>query len=177
MNVKVVLLSLVVVALALSGCGPKEWTEFSSGPGNFSVLLPGTPEEQTQSVDTPAGSIDIHMFLLDQGSSAFMVGYSDYPESLIAQADPMLLLDGARDGAVGNVGGTMRSERELTLNSNPGREIKFDVPDSSDLPGGGYAVARLYLVQNRLYQVIGMAKKDVSEEEIIKFLDSFTLAQ
>ncbi len=177
MKTKILFLSLVVLALALSSCGggAKEWSEFSSTEGGFSVSLPGKPTEQKQTQDTAAGPLDIFMYLYEDRSDVYMVGYTNFPEDLISLSDPAALLDGGAEGAVTSMGAENTSKQEISLDGNTGREITFDVPDSK-LPGGGAGKARFYLVGNRLYQLIGLAKgKEASTDNLDKFLDSFKL--
>lgn len=85
--------------------------------------------------------------------------------------DREMLLDAARDGAVGNIQGRLVSERALSLGGHPGRELQVL---SSD---GRLALRmRIYLVNSRQYQVVAVAPKELrSTEDRDRFLDSFRL--
>jgi len=102
------------------------------------------------------------------------VGYSDYPEEMVKESDPEKILDGSRDGAVRNANGKLVLENKISLDGNPGRELVIDAKGK----GGQDATmkARVFLVKNRLYQVMVVAPKgQVSGAEIDDFLKSFKL--
>ncbi len=152
-----------------------EWQTFSSAEGGFTLLLPGNPQEQRQPVSTAAGSADAIMYITEVGGTAFGVGYSDFPGSA-AKADPQAVLKGARDGAVKNVNGTLVGEKPIELAGHPGLEIAVEMPAGAAVPGGAIYRAQLYLVGNRLYQVIYVAlKKGDDPDDYQKLFDSFQL--
>lgn len=160
-----------------SGAAPAvdEWQTFSSKEGNFTLLLPGQPKEQRQPVSTAGGQVDAIMYITEVGSTAFGAGYSDFPGNA-RQADPQAVLKGARDGAAKNVNGTVIEEKSIELAGYPGLEIAVEVPAGVAVPGGALYRARIYLIGNRLYQVIYVAlKKDYHPDEYQKLFDSFQL--
>lgn len=164
---------LIALALALAGCESSPWKDFHSKQGGFSVSMPGTPVEKRQAFHTQAGPVEAHFFTVeaDRGSLVYMVVYGDYPEALMAANDREMLLDAARDGAVGNIQGTLVSERTVSLGGHPGRELQVL---SSD---GRLALRmRIYLANNRQYQVVAVTPKETrSTEDRDRFLDSFRL--
>ncbi|HLF26060.1 MAG TPA: hypothetical protein VJG32_06980 [Anaerolineae bacterium] len=169
-----VLLFTSIVALMLSGCGgPAEWKEFSSSAGGFAVSFPGQPQEETQSVPTAAGDIEMHLFTLDQGNQGYVVGYFDLPESLLGLTDAATLLQGAMEGAFGNVGGSIESQRDVTLNGFTGLEAGGSFSYEGE---NGTMKARAYLVNERVFQVYAAGRTDTSgSADIDRFLDSFKL--
>lgn len=167
------LLSLVLVA-ACNTATPPTLEEFSSENGGFAISTPLTLEESVQSVDTAVGPIEIHTFTGENRNAAYVVAYSDYPAEMVSQVDPTMLLDGSRDGAVQNVNGTLVSEETLDLNGNPGRSLVIDA--TTDTGEDATVNARLYLVENRLYQVLVVVPKGKEEGvDIAGFLNSFSL--
>ena len=46
--------------------GEDRWREFSSAEGAFSVVLPGTPEEVTETLYSPFGAIEWHSFFVQR---------------------------------------------------------------------------------------------------------------
>lgn len=168
--------ALVLIVLLLTACGSKsEPTEFINEEGNFSVMSPFSLEESSQTVDTAAGPIEIHFFMADDGNSAFMVGYSDYPAEIVDINDPNDMLDGAAEGATANINGTLVSQNNITLDGYPGRELAlegtFDNFNAS-------AKARIYLVGNRLYQVLVISSEgNITTEDMDAFLQSFKLLE
>jgi hypothetical protein len=111
----------------------------------------------------------------DAGSKAYMVAFSDYPEAIIKQKDPEKMLSDGVKGAMRNIRGRKNYEKDITLAGYQGKEITFTVPSSGRLPSGGKGKARMFLVENRLYQVLALGLKSISEAEFDKFLDSFEL--
>ncbi|MCU0531245.1 MAG: hypothetical protein MUE76_04035 [Syntrophales bacterium] len=164
---------LLGMMLALAGCESSPWKDFHSKEGGFSVSMPGTPVEKRQAYHTQAGPVEAHFFTVeaDRGSLVYMVVYGDYPEALMAADDREMLLDAARDGAVGNIQGTLLGERSVSMGGHPGRELQVL---SSD---GRLALRmRIYLVKSRQYQVVAVMPKEArSTEDRDRFLDSFRL--
>ena len=164
---------LLVSLLVLAGCEATTWKEFESKDGGFSVSMPGPPAERRQTFNTQVGSVEARFFTVeaDRGSSVYMIVYGDYPEDLMASHDKNILLDAARDGAVGNIQGTLLSERAIAIGNHPGRELQVL---SSD---GKLALQiRLYLAGNRQYQVVMVSPKSSSSTaDRDRFFDSFKL--
>lgn len=166
---------LVACAVLLLACGATtDWKDFSSDKGLFTISMPSTPKQSTQSVDTAAGKVDITMFTAQIGAAAYLVSYSDYPEEVMAQADPLKVLDGAMNGSVTNFSGTVIESKDISINDNPGKE--FTANGKVNNPGDGSLRGRIYLVKNRLYQVIVIGLKDkMATADINKYLQSFKL--
>ena len=89
---------------------------------------------------------------------------------------PSKVLEGARDGAMANVNGTVEKDFSVFLDSGlpkkkyPGRE--FDGSTTSGLK----LAARLFLVDDRLYQLISVSPKATfNAADFKKFADSFKL--
>jgi hypothetical protein len=161
---------LVLLLAACGGSGsPQPPVEFKSETGGFSITTPYALKETTQSVDTEAGKIEIHMFSAEQGQQAWMVGYSDYPPEIVEASDAEGLLGASRDGAVSNVNGELVSDAPVSLNEHPGREFTASAQGLS-------LRARIFLVENRLYQIMAVVPKgQENSEEVDRFLQSFQL--
>ena len=169
MNMKRSLLLLMLTLLA--ACGGGSWKEFNSAEGAFSILMPKNPSLETQMVNTPIGPIEIQFFSAELADTAYVVGYSDYPAAFVAQSNPVIMLDGARDGAVANVQGKLVSETVIFIGGYPGRELRIETLD-----GKFAAMSRIFLVNNRLYQVMVVMPADRTiTDEIRTYLDSFAL--
>jgi hypothetical protein len=160
----------VLLAL-LAGCQWLKWKEFTSPEGRFSVRMPGTPTDQAQKINSPVGTIELHVFVVEQSGAQYLVAYNDYPEAMVRSGDPEKVLDGARNGVVANVRGKLVSEVKITLQQFPGREVRVMIPDGAQI-----MQTRLYFVKNRLYQVgVVTPEADASSKDNLKFLDSFKL--
>jgi hypothetical protein len=166
----------MVAMVLISACSSNTKQELKSDSGKFSITAPGELKEELQSVDTDVGKIDIHMYTLEKSGRAYVVGYSDYPQEMINQTDPQKLLDGGRDGAMKNVSGKLIKEKKITLKENPGRELVLDGTSASGQEAT--IMARLFLVGNRLYQVMVVTPKGAdSSSETSDFLGSFKLLE
>jgi hypothetical protein len=166
-------LAVVLLIALLTGCQQVTWKEFSSSEGRFSVLMPGTPSEKTSKVNTEVGPVDMFSFRVTQEDSGYDVNYNDYPDAVVEASDAGSMLDGARDGIVSSLQGKLLTEFIISLDGYPGRDIRVEGPD------GEHTVrTRLYLVDNRLYQLtVVTPKEDSFSKDVAKFLDSFELLE
>lgn len=173
MKSKWLVLALSLSLVLLAGCQKFSWKDFSTPQGNFSVLMPGNPENHTQSQNTPFGPVTTYAFIYSNKDSAFAVSYTDYPESLMQGFDVQKGFDGARDAELAKSGGSLISESPISLNSFSGREVQMTTTEGD----GKHAIrTRMYLVKNRLYQVLVVLPKDeLFSKNAVKFMDSFKL--
>jgi hypothetical protein len=160
-----ILLATISFITSASGFRQSEsWTKFSSDEGRFSILLPGkvTSDSETNELFTT------HSVTAETDWATYLVAYVDYKAALSPNREQ--ILDGARDGLL--TISKLVSERKITLNGYPGRELKL----TSD---GGQALdlTRLFVVGNRIYKVSTVFapanKYDSAEAE--KFFSSFKL--
>jgi len=169
-------LVLLLVPLLLLSCSWFAWREYSSEDGSFSVLLPGTPDEQTETVTTELGDISLTILMAQPDESMiYFISYSDYPAAAVAASDPLSLLASARDSTVDSQGGSLTGQYRITLGEHPGLAFIADVKME-----GRDAVlrARNYIVGNRLYQVFAMAYRESdSVDEMNRFFQSFRLSE
>jgi hypothetical protein len=171
--------SLALVVLIFCACSAMQTKWETVSEGDMTVQMPGTPQKQTQSVDTPVGPVAFNTWTAQNGDEAFIVGYNDFPDGPATRnANPEDLLNRARDGALQNVNGKVKSEKPLTMNGHPGKEFSGEGTASE---GGKQQeatfTARVYWVPPRLYQVLYVSPKSSSgpSENGQKFLDSFQL--
>lgn len=162
----------VTTALLESG-----WIRFDSVKGRFSILLPGVPGEEVQTVDSAAGKLDMHIVILPT-STPFMVMHADYPYSIEDPSRVKLALDGGRDMAVKNIKGQVLEEKDITFDGHPGRYLKIKAAN-------GFIVrSNIIVVGNRAYTLAYITTNEGSdsasqvrlyEEIATKFLNSFKL--
>ncbi|NIS71741.1 MAG: hypothetical protein GTO12_23250 [Proteobacteria bacterium] len=168
------LVPIALLGIFLVGCHEPPRKEFSSSEGGFSIVMPGTPSEKTQTVNIPLGRIDVHFFSVNKGDEGvYTVAYSDYPKSYVQMIPAEALLDAARDGSVAGLGGKLLGEEIISLNEYPGRRI------NAELAGGtGRQKACIFLVGRRLYQVLWTGPKEKADlKSVGEFLDSFKLLE
>ena len=160
-----------------------DWITFTAPDGSFTVQLPEEPATQSQTVPTEAGDIEVAMYLVEGDDWMLMLSQNSFPASiadLVAAGDEAFiqgLLDNGRDGAVGNVSGTLQNEKQITVDGFPGREFTFIV-DSSASPTGDAitGIARVILVKDMLYQMITLSTADETDPALAQaFFDTFHL--
>lgn len=155
---------------------PTSWKEYSSAEGRFSILFPGTPKEEIQSIDVQGGQFKIHVHNL-KAFAEYGVIYADYS---IPVGDPNVanqVLDNGARGAAAEVNAELLSVSAISIDGHPGRLLR------ERLPNGNLLQAKMYLVGQRLYQIaVTMPKAEASsdmgkafERFADKFLDSFKL--
>jgi hypothetical protein len=159
----------ILVLLALvAGCSRKaQWQEFNSPAGHFAATFPGNPDEKTKAISTAEGPVEMHEFLATSGQRAFLVTYSDYvkAENEVPAAQRMA---GWRSGVISDR--KLLSERELTLDGVPGREMVMVTTE------GLRVTARGFFRGKRLYQALVAAPtSDLGPEDTEHFLASFKL--
>ncbi|HVS20705.1 MAG TPA: hypothetical protein VHD88_02590, partial [Pyrinomonadaceae bacterium] len=86
--------------------------------------------------------------------------------------------DKARDGMIDAVKGTSLSERSISLDGSPGRELRFSMKDSS---GAEYLMlARFYDIDRRVYVLQFITNKSSEtefESKANRYLDSFQVVK
>jgi len=154
------------------GRGEADWKEFTSKEGGFAVKLPGTPTEDRRTTRSPAGSFTGTVYVLEgkKGNEFYLAGFTDLPAAAVKAGTDAQRLDAARDEAIAHVRGKLVDERRIDLKGHPGREVTIEVDPKT------FIQVRLYLVKQRLYQVLVVGGKDVAgAKHTLRFLDSFRL--
>ncbi|MFB2936718.1 hypothetical protein ACE1B6_15810 [Aerosakkonemataceae cyanobacterium BLCC-F154] len=140
------------------------WNEFSSKQGGFAVSMPGTPKQETGT--NQDGSTE-HSFSLTSNNSAFLIHYSDIPKiEKLTKEEITKLLDNAPNDFAKGANATLVTAKNVSLDGYPGKEFEFILGEGINGKG------RVYLVNNRLYIVVGMTTQPGNVQ---KFLDSFRL--
>jgi hypothetical protein len=151
------------------------WQPLRQPAAKFVIDFPGTPKEKKQSQLTAVGNIDINFYQLEtnNGNMLYQIGWMDFPANIIASTpDKNVLLDGGVSGALSAVGGKKISENYMTLAGHPGRDVKLSVTS----PVKGEFIMRVYLVNNRVYQIIaGGTVGKISWNDVNRFVNSFKL--
>ncbi len=168
-----VLVSSAALAAEPTAAAPT-WSTVD-GP-TFTADMPGTASVKEGTEQTAAGPVKTTTWGVQTQGAFLAISIADYPPGMMANAVPSKVLEGARDGAMANVGGTVEKDIGLFLDSGipkkkyPGRE--FDGSTKSGLK----LAARLYLVDDRLYQLICVTPKaGFNAADFKKFADSFKL--
>lgn len=155
------------------------WVAFTAPDGSFSVRLPSEPEVQSQTAPTEAGDVEITIAMVESDDHAWVVSHNGFPEAVaevIASGDDATIqsiLDGGRDGAVSNIGGTLQDEERITVDGFPGREFTFKASASGQAITG---TARVILANGRMVQLLNLTTDAGADPAIVQaFFDSFQL--
>jgi hypothetical protein len=144
--------------------------EFIAPNKSFTIMLPKNVKEQKQTINTKLGPIDVISYTATAKHHDFTVAFSEYPASFIAGSNPQTILDGSRDGAVRNIQGQLLTETLFDIKGHPGRELKIEGPQKMILH------VRVYLVGNKLYQVMAISKPAFAyDKKIDEVFDSFKI--
>jgi hypothetical protein len=169
-----------VLAFALflaAGCGDPNWREIASPDGGFRIRMNGAPRVEERNVETPAGKITGHWYSVEGKDSVFGVGYADYPRQLLQLAPPRNMFSGVRDSWLKRIEG--RLDGNATDILLEGKWTGMEFAARGRLEGReAWMRGRLYLVDNRLYQIIVFGNKEtIPAPEINRFMGSFKVAQ
>ena len=164
---------VLMLLLAVSGLSFIAGTKaFKSKEGKFSIVFKQAPKESAEDVQTDVGNIKMYMFLLEEGTTkAYMVAYCDYPKEMVEASDPNTILQGAKEGVLGQFEAVVTSEDDKQFMGNTCKNFTAS--------GETYHTSyKMILVKNRLYQV-GILSLDgpVAEHDTKDFIGSFKLTK
>jgi hypothetical protein len=138
---------------------------FTPPAGDYSVVFPSEPTTNEQTVPLEDGSsLPITFYLTDSDRMELGTAAIVYPPGSV------LSLEGARDGAISNISGTLTSSDPIKLQGREGLQFTATVQD-----GKGTYLSRVYYDDVNLYQVIAVVLGEASfdDPEIVAFFDSF----
>ncbi len=166
------LLPAILMSFVLSvPAGAQEWRQYQPDGGGYRVEFPGQPVEDVREVPTNIGQVRMRTSSLTVGDKVFMTITSIYPNQ-VNMGDPQKNLDGARNGSVQNIKGTLRREERLDVNNMPARHLLIDMPQDN------LADTLLVLDGHQLLQAIYIGPRRTEEPpEARRFLSSFTLVR
>lgn len=150
---------------------PGKKSLYHSKDGRFKIYFQGKPKVASDIVETEVGDIEMVSILYEKSvTEAYMVAYSDYPSALIEATSSKDLLDGAKEGSSTNLGLTKYDlDKDIKIDGYPGVYFKGKV-------NGIHVEYKIYLVENRLYQVAILRDGSYSSSKNSKsFFNSFEL--
>jgi hypothetical protein len=157
----------VVLASAASPALAQTWTEFRPQGADYAIEMPGEWKLTTETINTPLGPLKANMAGVSLDQRAFMTMWIAYPEEAIRNRPVETMLDGARDGAVANVKGTLRNEARIIVSNLPAREIIIDAPNNL------VVIQRYFVLRNMLIQAVTAGMRGVeTQADTRRFLDS-----
>ncbi len=150
---------LALTAFVTTTFAQTEWKEFTFPDGNFRVVFPQSPQQQTRA------ERNLHQFSATASAESYGLEYADYSPG----TDWESTVNGERDSIVNGLGGSVVGEKRTSVEGYPGKWIRFVGQNTS----GELAI---YFVGFRLYSLHAFAPKGVPRpENFSKFLNSFRL--
>jgi hypothetical protein len=144
------------------------WKQYSPDKAGFSVLIPGTPIEMPIKAATPAGEMTLNTCVVQRSDGGnFTVIYHDLPAAPSPQ-EIQQIFDTAKVTVALTSGGKVTSEKTISLDGNPGRELEITVRDA-------VVKARVYIVKQHIYQMVSGPLGKVAASDVDKFFNSFKL--
>ena len=166
-------LVFTLLIITCVGCQKNSWETYTSNEGAFSVALPATPEETSEAVPSPAGDIIFHNTKLNQPMVLYEVSFADYPDTLFSIQSAEDIMEGLLYTYTVNGQVKPLKYSAIAMNGYSGREVEIFSPD-----GQLYIKARVYFVDERLYELTVITRKEHSRSvDIDQFLDSFQLIE
>jgi hypothetical protein len=148
------------------------WRPVNSPLGRFTAQFPGVPMVQApNTVQTALGPLDIQSYDVDlHAAGYFAVTYTDYPAAAISMSNPDSVLEGAKNGAVTNVHGTLLDAKTIAVQGYPGRDLKIFANNQT-------VFQRIVLARNRLYQLIVVmpGTRPTAPPEVLRFDQGFVI--
>ena len=169
---------MFAATVVLAACSPRyDWREVHDKDGAYAVTYPAKPTQDARDVKFASGPLPMRMQAARVDAALFAVGVVTLPsdDATLRQT----VLTELQQGLLANVheGGTA-----------PAQVMVRQAGDAPALPGLAvsaqgmasdkaerYVSARFVGRGNHVYQVVVMATKAPSREQVDQFLDSFTL--
>lgn len=169
MKARILMASLVAVALVACNAKPT-FKEFNAAKCGLTVQMPGEAKEESKSTEASGITLNFTLYTATVGNSAYLISCNDYPEDLMANANIDDVLDGALEGAISQIGGTIENKQAITVDGNPGREVSGTAKVSGQ---DAVVKARFIMVKNRLLQAMVLgAKGQIDAADMTKFVES-----
>ena len=144
------------------------WVRYNSENGRFSVLMPETPQEQTETTQSDHGPYTTHLFVVRDTKNVYLIGWVDYDPSF--NFNRQAELEANRDNFVKGIKATLTSTRAFVLDGYSALEFSAETEDRT-------FKSRVYMVGRRPYQiVVGTPKDDPDAVSTNRFFNSFKVS-
>lgn len=141
---------------------------YNSVSGRFSVLMPETPDEKTETTPSDHGPYTTHLFVVRDTKNVYLIGWVDYDPSF--NFNRQAELEANRDNFVKGIKATLVSTRSMSLDGYPALEFSAETEDRT-------FQSRVYMVGRRPYQiVIGTPKDEPDAVATNRFFSSFKVS-
>lgn len=127
---------------------PYRWQAYTAPDRSFSIELPDKPSEEATQIPTEdGGTAVLHLVNVKPNKhSVFSCVYPNRETPREKAADQ--ILHSVLEGSMRKIQGTVLSQKEITVQGNPGLEIRASARNNSAVD------ARLIVVGSRLYMIM-----------------------
>jgi hypothetical protein len=160
------LLILISATLAYGFQSDTEWVKFTSPEGRFSLLLPQAPKLEVVT-DPTNEKLTHNRFSEFEDGYAFVIEYFDN----VPIPDPEKYLDGAREGILGAIHGSLIRETKISLDGYPGRELELSLTASNGTIVSGRT--RIYVVGSSLCSMSYVWRNDIDATQASKIGEKY----
>jgi len=144
------------------------WVKFTSEQGHFSVLMPETPTDKTETVQSEHGPYTTHLFIVRDTISVYLIGWVDYHPDF--NFNRQSELEANRDNFVKGINAKLLNTRATILEGYSAIEFTAETEDR-------VFKSRVYMVGRRPYQiVIGSPKGQDDTASVNRFFNSFKVS-
>jgi hypothetical protein len=144
------------------------WVKFTSEEGHFSVMMPETPTDKTETVQSEHGPYTTHLFIVRDTTSVYLIGWVDYhPEWNFNRQQEM---EANRDNFVKGINAKLLNTRSTIIDGYSALEFTAETGDR-------IFKSRVYMVGRRPYQIVIGSPKGQDDSVITnKFFNSFKIS-
>ncbi|MCB9080348.1 MAG: hypothetical protein H6555_01410 [Lewinellaceae bacterium] len=156
----------------------RSWEWFTAVDGKFSVLTPGAMQEKVDTISTPVGPLDYHVYYFQESREGgenilYMVSYCDYPPGAMHEDSTALLEEfyaATMDAAAFSINGEVVYSGDTHAASGlSGKIWRIHYKN-----GKGVIKTRAFMVGSRYYAVQIVTYRELSLNPASdRFLDSF----
>ena len=141
------------------------WVRFTSEAGRFSVLMPQTPTDKTETVNSEHGPYTTHLFVVRDTSNVYLIGWVDYDPNF--NFNRQSELEANRDNFVKGINAKLLSTRTFNIDGFQALEFAAETEDR-------VFKSRVYMVGRRPYQIVIGTPKDMDDAvSLNRFFNSF----
>lgn len=163
-----------VATTAPASANSLEFKELVSKEGGFSILLPGTPQQDKQNAGDDANPMYLYYYSAKVSQNLlYFASFIDYSDEIVKNRQPEDILKNVQNGSVSRADtNKLVSEKTLTVAGLPAREYEY-----SDANQISY-LTRAFLSGKRLYQigVVYAAGFKPNSSDVDKFFNSLKLS-
>lgn len=147
---------------------PIGWTKFISEEGRFSVFMPGTPTEKTETIQSEHGPYTTHLITLRGQRNVFLIGWVDYDPSF--NFNRQTELEANRDNFVKGLNARLVETRSATIDGY--QAIEFTAENVNRI-----FKSRVYMVGRRPYQIVIGSPRGIDDSaNVDRFFSSFKVS-